>query len=185
MTACFLLFAAGSEKYASYSANVGVHGASDQSGREEGDATVSMARMAKQLGVPESIIGKMVVTPPDQLHFFEDGTFLVGGRVDGAVQIAGANVFPSVIADRLRAHHAVAAASVRTMRPEEGESAFGKLHVEYVVVLPDMMEKGTRAQMVREEDLTVASLDTSHWINEEQPDKFNEILDAWLQKLSV
>jgi hypothetical protein len=46
-SACFLLFAAGSEKYASYSANVGVHGASDQSGREEGDATVSMARMAK------------------------------------------------------------------------------------------------------------------------------------------
>jgi len=66
-SACFLVFAAGPEKYASYSANVGVHGASDQSGREEGNATISMARAAKELGVPETIIGKMVITPPDQI----------------------------------------------------------------------------------------------------------------------
>jgi hypothetical protein len=66
-SACFIVFAAGPEKYASYSANIGVHGASDQSGQEQGDATVSMGRIAKQLGVPESIIGKMVITRPDQI----------------------------------------------------------------------------------------------------------------------
>jgi ATP-dependent protease ClpP protease subunit len=66
-SACFLVFAAGPEKYASYTANVGVHGASNQSGVEEGDATVSMGRAAKELGVPDNIIGKMVITPPDQI----------------------------------------------------------------------------------------------------------------------
>ena len=66
-SACFLVFAAGIEKFASYSANLGVHGASDKSGEEVGDATVSMARMAKDLGVPARIIGKMVVTPPSEI----------------------------------------------------------------------------------------------------------------------
>lgn len=69
-SACFLVFAAGSPRFASYSASVGVHGASDEDGEETpeaGAATVSMARIAKNLGVPAPIIGKMVVTPPDQI----------------------------------------------------------------------------------------------------------------------
>ena len=33
-SACFVIFAAGGEKYASYSASVGVHGASDKSGKD-------------------------------------------------------------------------------------------------------------------------------------------------------
>lgn len=69
-SACFIIFAAGNEKYAHYSASIGVHGASDSSGREtvvSGAATVSMARVVRELGVPPGIIGKMVVTPPDQM----------------------------------------------------------------------------------------------------------------------
>ena len=69
-SACFIVFAAGDPKYVSYNASVGVHGASDETGRETveaGAATVSMARVVKDLGVPPSIIGKMVVTPPDQI----------------------------------------------------------------------------------------------------------------------
>jgi hypothetical protein len=66
-SACFVAFAAGAEKFVSYTANVGVHGASDQSGRESGDATVSMARVVKELGVPAGIIGKMVVTRPEDI----------------------------------------------------------------------------------------------------------------------
>jgi hypothetical protein len=68
-SACFIVFAAGPEKFASYGANVGVHGASDN-GEEtvaSGAVTVSMARIVKDLGVPSAIIGKMVVTPPDQM----------------------------------------------------------------------------------------------------------------------
>jgi hypothetical protein len=69
-SACFIVFAAGNPKYVNYSALVGVHGASDDQGRETiqaGAATVSMARIVKDLGVPAPIIGKMVVTPPDSI----------------------------------------------------------------------------------------------------------------------
>jgi hypothetical protein len=69
-SACFIIFAAGNEKYANYTASVGVHGASNTAGKETARsdaATVTMARVVKRLGVPPSIIGKMVVTPPDQM----------------------------------------------------------------------------------------------------------------------
>jgi hypothetical protein len=69
-SACFVVFAAGNEKYAHYSAQLGVHGASDASGREtvqSNAATISMAKVTKELGVPPAIIGKMVVTPPTQM----------------------------------------------------------------------------------------------------------------------
>jgi hypothetical protein len=69
-SACFVIFAAGNEKYAHYSASVGVHGASDASGQETTSAnaaTVSMAKIVRRLGVPTNIIGKMVVTPPSQM----------------------------------------------------------------------------------------------------------------------
>jgi len=69
-SACFIIFAAGNQRYASYNAMIGVHGASDESGQEtieSGAATVSMARIVRNLGVPEAIIGKMVVTPPTQM----------------------------------------------------------------------------------------------------------------------
>ena len=51
-SACFLIFATGPEKYASCTANVCVHGASNQSGLEEGSATISMGRAIKELGIP-------------------------------------------------------------------------------------------------------------------------------------
>jgi hypothetical protein len=69
-SACFLVFAAGATKFASYGAQIGVHGASDETGRETVSseaATVSMAKIAKELGVPSAIIGRMVVTPPSEM----------------------------------------------------------------------------------------------------------------------
>lgn len=86
-SACFLIFAAGESKFANYTAQIGVHGASDESGREttqSGAATVSMARVAKELGVPPAIIGRMVVTPPAQMVWLSPadlqsmGTTMVG-----------------------------------------------------------------------------------------------------------
>ncbi len=59
-SACFVAFAAGAEKFASYSASVGVHGASDKNGQEtdgSNSATVAMAKIVKELGVPADIIG--------------------------------------------------------------------------------------------------------------------------------
>jgi hypothetical protein len=69
-SACFVAFAAGADKFASYSASIGVHGASDKNGQEtevSNSATVAMAKIVKELGVPVDIIGRMVVTPPDQI----------------------------------------------------------------------------------------------------------------------
>lgn len=69
-SACFIAFAAGAEKFVSYNASVGVHGASDANGQESvgsNAATVTMAKIVKELGVPADIIGRMVVTPPDQM----------------------------------------------------------------------------------------------------------------------
>jgi hypothetical protein len=69
-SACFLIFAAGETKFANYTALIGVHGASEENGSEtvqSGAATISMARIAKELGVPPAIIGRMVVTPPSEI----------------------------------------------------------------------------------------------------------------------
>ncbi|MBN8982063.1 MAG: hypothetical protein J0I29_12425 [Rhizobiales bacterium] len=66
-SACFLVFAAGATKFANYTAQIGVHGASTSGGEEAGDGTVAMARVAKELGVPAAIIGRMVVTPPSEM----------------------------------------------------------------------------------------------------------------------
>jgi hypothetical protein len=86
-SACFLVFAAGETKFANYTAQIGVHGASDETGQEtvqSGAATVSMARIAKELGVPTAIIGRMVVTPPSEMVWLSPadlqsmGTSMVG-----------------------------------------------------------------------------------------------------------
>ena len=50
-SACFIVYAAGSEKFASYQAQIGVHGASDENGREttqSNSATIGMARVVKE-----------------------------------------------------------------------------------------------------------------------------------------
>jgi hypothetical protein len=83
-SACFIAFAAGTEKFVHYSGAVGVHGASDKSGREVGDATVSMARIAKELGVPAGIIGKMVVTRPKEILWLSpDDLRSMGAKMTG------------------------------------------------------------------------------------------------------
>jgi hypothetical protein len=69
-SACFLAFAAGDPKFVGYGALIGVHKASDKGGREtaaSGEATLSMARFAKELGVPSAIIARMLSTPARQI----------------------------------------------------------------------------------------------------------------------
>ncbi|KIU45490.1 hypothetical protein QU42_12915 [Bradyrhizobium sp. UASWS1016] len=64
-SACFIVFAAGNEKFASYDAAIGVHGVSDKFGHETAqteEATIAMARFASGFGVPPRIIGQMVTT---------------------------------------------------------------------------------------------------------------------------
>ncbi|WP_213737078.1 ATP-dependent Clp protease proteolytic subunit [Bradyrhizobium sp. dw_411] len=97
-SACFLVFAAGETKFANYTAQIGVHGASDENGAEtvqSNAATVSMAKMAKELGVPSAIIGRMVVTPPSEMVWLSPadlqsmGTTMVGKPIQLPVASAG------------------------------------------------------------------------------------------------
>ncbi len=69
-SACFLMFAAGRSKFVIDDAEVGVHSASATGGRETTESqavTTLMARAASDYGVPASIIGKMVTTPPEKM----------------------------------------------------------------------------------------------------------------------
>ncbi len=60
------------------------------------------------------------VAPPDRLEWTGDRRYRVLGRADGAVQVAGVNVFPAQVARVLGEHPGVAEIAVRLMRPAEG-----------------------------------------------------------------
>jgi hypothetical protein len=106
-SACFLVYAAGATKFANYTAQLGIHGASDKQGEEtvaSGAATVSMARAAKELGVPAAIIGRMVVTPPNEMVWLTPqdlqsmGTTMVGKPSQTPISpTATATADPSVV----------------------------------------------------------------------------------------
>jgi hypothetical protein len=111
-SACFLVYAAGATKFANYTAQVGIHGASDKQGEEtvaSGAATVSMARAAKELGVPAAIIGRMVVTPPNEMVWLTPqdlqsmGTTMVGKPSQTPISpTATATADPSVVPEQTR-----------------------------------------------------------------------------------
>lgn len=68
-SACFLLFAASPDKYASPTARIGVHSASGSLGETARSmaVTTAMARSASDLGVPAAIVGRMVTTAPGEM----------------------------------------------------------------------------------------------------------------------
>lgn len=57
---------------------------------------------------------------PDLLRWTGDRCFRVEGRKDGAVQVAGKNVYPARVAQVLAQYPGVEACSVRLMNPSEG-----------------------------------------------------------------
>jgi hypothetical protein len=72
-SACFLLFSASPRRLAATDALIGVHSAS-QNGAETDTSlavTTLMARDAAELGVPSSIIGKMVETTPGRVEWLD------------------------------------------------------------------------------------------------------------------
>lgn len=68
-SACFLMFAAGTKKMSFDEARIGVHSASlhGVETMESQAITTRMARTASGLGVPASIVGKMVTTPASDI----------------------------------------------------------------------------------------------------------------------
>jgi len=81
VSACFLLFAAAPRKIVAANALVGVHSASENGQENETTMAVSvqMARIATALGVPSSIVGKMVSTRPGSVAWLTPADFTAIG----------------------------------------------------------------------------------------------------------
>ncbi|MGG5890188.1 ATP-dependent Clp protease proteolytic subunit [Falsiroseomonas sp. HC035] len=74
ISACFLIFAASPDRWAQRNAQIGVHSAS-VAGAENADTlamTMVIAREAAAYGVPRSIIGRMVITNPNDVAWLND-----------------------------------------------------------------------------------------------------------------
>ncbi len=72
VSACVLVFASGDQKYFSSTAHIGVHGASDEGGKQDVGAlaaTVGIAKLFAAFGVPDTVIARMVVTAPEDISW--------------------------------------------------------------------------------------------------------------------
>ena len=70
----FILFAA-KQRYVGRGCKIGVHSVSNHRGREDRDTTqvtVKLSRFLVGLGVPHSVIGKIVTTPPAKITFLHN-----------------------------------------------------------------------------------------------------------------
>src|SRR6476646_11042646 len=71
---CAFIFFAAKERYIGRRCRIGVHSVSNDRGTEDGDSvrtTVHMSRLLVGLGVPHSVIGKIVATPPAKITFLD------------------------------------------------------------------------------------------------------------------
>ena len=83
-SACFLIFAAATERYVGHAARIGVHSASIN-GQESSAAmavTTEVARRASAWGVPPEIIGKLVTTGPKQITWLSAADLASMGAVE-------------------------------------------------------------------------------------------------------
>jgi hypothetical protein len=69
-SSCFMMFAAGQHRYVLRGAFIGVHsaGVDEKEGPYSGNFTLAMARFSAAIGVPSSIVAKMVTTPPSGIY---------------------------------------------------------------------------------------------------------------------
>jgi 4-coumarate--CoA ligase (photoactive yellow protein activation family) len=111
-----------------------VYGSSETAGvgwREEGGAPYALLPYWSRAGLPAAgTPAELVRTLPggvearyplqDTLEWEDERRFRPAGRIDGAVQVGGTNVFPAYVAEVLGMHPRVKEAVVRPMRPDEG-----------------------------------------------------------------
>ena len=67
---CAFIFFAAKERYMDRGCRIGVHSVSNQRGKEDAEtarSTVKMSRLLTGFGVPHSVIGKIVATPPAKI----------------------------------------------------------------------------------------------------------------------
>ena len=74
-SACAFIFLAAKERYIGRGSRIGVHSVSNDHDREDADSarvTIRMSRLLVGLGVPHSVIGKIVATPPGKITFLDN-----------------------------------------------------------------------------------------------------------------
>ena len=74
-SACAFIFLAAKERYIGRGCKIGVHSVSNDRGKEDADSariTVRISRLLVGLGVPHSIIGKIVATPPVKMSYLDN-----------------------------------------------------------------------------------------------------------------
>jgi hypothetical protein len=72
---CALIFFAARKRFVSQGCKIGVHSVSNERGKEDSDSarvTVETSRLLVGVGVPLSIIGKIVTTPPAKITFLDN-----------------------------------------------------------------------------------------------------------------
>jgi hypothetical protein len=72
---CAFIFFAARQRYIGRGCKIGVHSVSNRRGKEDADtarSTVRMSRLLAGLGVPHSIIGKIVATPAAKIAFLNN-----------------------------------------------------------------------------------------------------------------
>src|SRR5438045_1616419 len=91
ISACFGVFAGGRRKYVNPAPNqIGVHSTSISTGQETPETawtTTFAARRLSAIGVPDQIIAKVVLTPPNRVYFLTlDDLWSMGVNVTGVVR---------------------------------------------------------------------------------------------------
>jgi hypothetical protein len=72
---CAFIFFAAKERYIGRGNKIGVHSVSNQRGKEDAEtarSTIIVSRLLAGLGIPHSIIGKIVATPATKITFLND-----------------------------------------------------------------------------------------------------------------
>jgi len=78
-SACALIFFAATQRYIGRRCKIGLHSVSNERGKEDVDSvrtTVQMSRLLVSLGVPHSVIGKLVTTPPSRITSLDNRELL-------------------------------------------------------------------------------------------------------------
>jgi hypothetical protein len=83
-SACFITFIAGNQKFVSTTATVGVPGAADRFGRDAAGEVPPIVRVAKELGLLDAIVEKMLATPDDEVSWLsQDDLRAMGATTTG------------------------------------------------------------------------------------------------------
>jgi hypothetical protein len=88
-SACFIAFVAGSQKFVSATATVGVPGAADKFGQDAAGEIPPIVRVVKDLGLLDAIVEKMLATREDEISWLtQDDLRAMGATTTGRPSLA-------------------------------------------------------------------------------------------------